>query len=664
MNTPPEPGRLDNGSATRHAFTPSASSSASDRTILRLASSHAAADAAAGGGLASAYAGRAVAAARQKAVFPRWRLERIVRDAGSFHARAAALIERATAFEETWSGRIATLRAPRGPAQLAELLSELGSLHEELSELYAYSSLRVSVDAADTESRDLSASAEKLLLCVQNAVRFVQLEWGALPEARARRLAADPRVAGDRHVLERMHAEAVYRLGAGEERAFAARASTVRAFRQLHGRQLAAIRPRFTGTDGTRPHTIDELLAYGGSGDAALRRRSQRRLLRALAPHGEVLASCYDAIVADRLQEDELRGRPDVMTESLLANDLERPVVDAMLAAVVEHYPLARCWYEGKARALGHDGRLPLADVNAPLGEPIEIAWSEAQRLALDALGHVGGWARAAGEAFFEGGRIDAPPVPGKRGGAFCASISKRVPPFVLLNYTNQVRDVQTLVHELGHGLQFLCSKREQSPISSDFGIALAEVPSTFAELVGTELLLERARGRQARRAILASRLDRALATVFRQTMMVRFELDCYGLRAAGTTLTPERLGERWLAHVREYLGESVDVDAAYATGWSYIPHFIGTRFYTYAYSFAYLVSLLLVARRRAAPRRFATEYRRFLSAGGSATPASLLCEVGVDIAAPEAWRDAFAELERMLEEAQRALPARRARRA
>jgi oligoendopeptidase F len=588
---------------------------------------------------------------------PRWRLERIVRDKQAFHARAAALVERSRSFEERWRGRIGKLRYPEAPAQLATLLSELGSLYEELSELYAFSSLRISVDTADEEARDLAGAAEKLLLEVQNAIRFVQLEWGALPKAKVQRLVAEPLLAGDRHVLERMHAEAVYRLAAGEERVFASRAPALRAFRQLHGRQLAAIRPGFAAPDGRRPHTIDELLSYATSGDRDLRRRSQRTLLQALAPYGDVLASCYDAIVADRLQEDELRGRPDVMTESLLANDLERSTVDAMLNAVVEHYPLARRWYERKAKLLGFGRPLPLADVNAPLGQPLEVRWPQAQQLALDALGRVGGWARTAGDRFFDGGRIDAPPVPGKRGGAFCASISRRVPPFILLNFTDQVRDVQTLIHELGHGIQFVCSKREQSPLSADFGIALAEVPSTFAEMVGTELLLERARSKTDRQSILASRFDRALATVYRQAMMVRFELDCYQLRAGGTTLTAERLGERWLHHVGEYFGESVDVDTGYRTGWSYIPHFIGTRFYTYAYAFAYLVSLLLVRRLRDSPRGFSGAYRKFLSAGSSASPAALLGALGIEIDVPGTWQEAFAEVERMLEEAERALP-------
>ena len=323
-----------------------------------------------------------------------------------------------------------------------------------------------------------------------------------------------------------------------------------------------------------------------------------------------------------------------------------------MLDAVEANYPIAQRWFRAKAGVLGLD-KLELHDQYAPVGNARDIGYDEARSIVTTAFDGFAPRVRQVADDLFAEHRIDAEPRAGKRGGAFCSPVAGDADPYIMMNFTDHMNDVLTMAHELGHGMHFQLAHAEQTPHSAHTGLALAEVPSTFAEFVTYDHLLAGETDAGTRLALVAARAEGAFATVFRQTVMVRYEQRAYEMRALPTTLTPDRLSAVWLEENRRYYGDSLALIDGYELGWSYIPHFINTRFYTYAYVFAKLVALVLYARYREDSDAFVPGYLDLLSAGGSADPATLLGRCGVDITDPSVWSIAFAELDRMVEAAE-----------
>jgi oligoendopeptidase F len=220
------------------------------------------------------------------------------------------------------------------------------------------------------------------------------------------------------------------------------------------------------------------------------------------------------------------------------------------------------------------------------------------------------------------------------------------------MNYTERLRDVSTLAHEFGHATHNVLALEQQTWRSHRTGIPMAEVPSTFGQALADDYLLENETDVGTRAALAADRLENAFAAIYRQTVLARFEQRAYGLRSDGRSLAVERLNELWIEENGKYYGDALLMPEGYAYGWSYIPHFIHVRFYTYAYSFAQLVALLLYRRYRQDPESFAPKYLELLGSGGAASPADLVAAFGLDLRSVETWREAFEELDALREEA------------
>jgi oligoendopeptidase F len=574
-----------------------------------------------------------------------WDLSPLVADADEARRRLAEGLGRCRAFEARYRGAFETIDA----AGLAEALAELASIDNELSRVSSYAHLRESVDVMSEENKDLSAAIDRGLVEAANALRFFDLEWIALPGERARELHDAPEVAADRHYLVALRRFAPHTLSEPEERMLAERGpAAVSAWQTLFGQITSTLEVPFDAGEGEEPHTIDRLLAHVRDPDRDLRRRALETLYVALEPHTETLAHCYDTLVGDRLAMDRLRGYAAPMDPTHLRNELPGPVVEGMLDAVERHYGLAHRWFEIKAGILGLD-RLELHDQYAPIGAGRSVDYPEARRLIDVSFGRFSPRVAQLAGGFFDERRIDAEPRTGKRGGAFCAPVAQDASPYVLMNFTDRMDDVMTLAHELGHGMHFTFASAEQTALSAGTGIALAEVPSTFAELLAFDHLLGVESDAATRRALVSERVEGSFATVFRQTVLTRYEQRAYALRADGATLTPQRLSDIWIEENRKYYGDSLALPEGYRFGWSYIPHFISTRFYTYAYVFAHLATLALYARYREQGESFVDAYIGFLSAGGSAGPTELLGALGVDVDDPAVWDPGFGEMERMV---------------
>jgi oligoendopeptidase F len=588
----------------------------------------------------------AIAPSGPRAEGVRWDLSRIVEDADAARALLDDTLEACDAFAERYRGRIGELDGPG----LAAALDELAHISNALGRVGSYAGLRRAVDVNDDEARDLEAVVEQGSVRASNALRFFELDWISLEDDIAQPLLDAPEVARDRHHLVTMRRYRPHRLPEDEERMLAERspaAST--AWQNLFEQTVANVRAPYDDGEGPRDHTVDELLAYVHHPERPLRLGALETLYTALEPWTPILAHCYDSLVADRLVMDRLRNYPDPMASRHLDNELDPAAVEAMMTAIENRYGIAQRWFRHKAGLLGLD-RLALADQYAPLGGGRPVPYEEARGVVDTAFRGFSEEVAGIARAFFDERRVDAEPRPGKRGGAFCASVAQDADPYVLLNHTDTLRDLMTIAHELGHGMHFVYSSRRQTALSSHAPLALCEVPSTFAELIVFDRMLETEQDPATRAALVRGELESGFATVFRQVMMARYEQDAYGLRADGKALTPERLAALWIARNRQYYGDSIELPEGYRFGWSYIPHFINTRFYTYAYSFAHLASLVLYALYREQGEAFVGPYVDFLGQGGASEPGAQLQAFGIDLTDAGTWDRGLDELERLLE--------------
>jgi oligoendopeptidase F len=588
----------------------------------------------------------ATSAARTEDV--RWDLSDLAGSAEEARTEWGRLVERATAFGSRYRGRVAELDA----AGVRALLDEADELAQSVSRLQVYTHLRLSADAADPEANDLATVSRERAADVESALVFVDLEWIALDDARAETLLAAEHVAAYAHKLRVLRDQKPYVLSEPEERALNARRPTVSAWQALHDREVATLETPFDAGDGERPHTVSMLLSYLYRPEREVRQGALATLLSALDPRADVLAACYDALVGDRLGMDRLRGFSNPMQPTNMNNELEDETVETMLRVTLENVDVAQRWFRTKAQLLGFD-RLELADQYAPIGEARAFTWADAVETVDSSFARFSPRFAEIARAALETGHVDAPPRPGKATGAFCTDVSRSVPPYVMLNFTERLRDVNTIAHEFGHLVHDVLALEEQTWRSHRTGIPISEVPSTFAQSLADDYLLESESDAQTRAVLAADRLETAFAAVFRQTVLARFEQRAYRLRMEGRALTADRLSELWQEEQARYYGDAIVIPNGYGVGWSYITHFIHVRFYTYAYSFAQLVALLLHRRYREDPEAFVPRYLDFLRAGGSESPAQLLRPFGVDLQSDETWQQAFAELERLRVEAE-----------
>ncbi len=576
----------------------------------------------------------------------RWDLTPLAPDAATAAREIAQALEGCRAFEQRYRGTVATMDGPG----LAAALADLADLDRTLSRLGSYAHLREAVDVSDDETRDLNAQIDRTYVEAGNALRFFELEWLAIDDATATALADAPEVAADRHHLLAMRRFAPHMLREEEERMLAERQpAAASAWHTLFGQITSTLETPFDAGAGEEPHGIDQLLSYMRSPDRGLRQRALAALYAMLRPHTPTIAHCYDTLVADRLSMDRLRGYAGPMDAAHLKNELDGAVVEAMMDSVDRHYPLAQRWFTTKAGLLGLD-KLTLADQYAPMGEGRTVPFSEGIALVTEAFQSFSPEIADIATAFVADRRVDAEPRSGKRGGAFCSPITGELGPYVLLNHTDRMADVLTIAHEFGHGMHFKYSYARQTPLSASPGIAVCEIPSTFAEQITYDHLLDNETDADTRRALACERVEAAFATIFRQVVLARYEQRCYAQRAEGTALTPDRLGENWFTANQAYYGDAVELPEDYRMGWSYIPHFIHTRFYTYSYAFALLVSFALMARYRRTGQDFVAPYIAFLATGGAASPAELLGQLGLELSDPAVWDDGFAELARMID--------------
>jgi oligoendopeptidase F len=581
----------------------------------------------------------------------RWDLSHLFAgpDDPAIEAALAACLDAARAFATRHRGRIAGLDA----AGMCAAVDELEALQEPAARAGAYANLLFAADTATPRHGALLQRVQERGTGIRNELVFFELEWVAVDEDRARALLADPALARRRHLLASMRRYRPHVLTEPEEKILGEAANTGRnAFSRLFDQLLAEL--TFTVTRDGAPVELgeEEVLSLLYVPERDTRREAARALTEGLRRNSRTLAFIFNTLVQDKATDDRLRSYVAPIDARNLANEIEPQSVASLLDACVARYPLVARYYRLKAKLLGLD---TLADWDryAPVGgEARTRGFAEAKRIVLDAYRDFSPRMADIARRFFDERWIDAELRPGKRGGAFCASTVPSLHSYVLLNYTGNLRDVMTVAHELGHGVHQSLAAR-QGLFEQDTPLTTAETASVFGEMLVFRRLMREESDPKVRLALLCGKIEDAFATVFRQVAMTRFEQSLHAARRAEGELPTERVNELWMAANRPMFGDSVELSDDYAWWWLYIPHFVHSPFYCYAYAFGELLVLALLHRYDAQGDAFVPRYLELLAAGGSDAPAALLSRIGIDTADPGFWDGGLALLEDLVAQAE-----------
>ena len=539
------------------------------------------------------------------------------------------------------------------PKALAAFMDAMAELRELVGRASSYASLRFATDTADPESGALMQRVQERATAISTRLLFFQLEWVAVPDTWADRLLEEPALASSAHYLRSMRRYKDHVLTEPEERVLTEKSVTGRgAWVRLFSELTSALTVELDG----RETTLEEGLSRLQSPDRDVRRTAADAVTAGLAPGLRTRAFLFNTLLHDKAVDDRLRGHAHWLASWNLAQEASDESVQALVDAVRARYDIPQRWYALKARLLGVD-RLADYDRMASLATDDEtVGWDDARTLVLDCYRSFSPELAGVAERFFDG-FIDAPARPGKRPGAFCSYTVPSHHPYVFLNWTGRRRDALTLAHELGHGVHGALA-RPQGVFHQSTPLTLAETASVFGETVVFGRLLEEASTPQSRLALLAENLEGAIATVFRQTAMNRFEHLVHTARREEGELSVDRFGELWAESQTEMLGDAVEVTDNYRSWWSYIPHFIGTPGYVYAYAYGQLLALAVYRRYEDQGDDFVPRYLELLSAGGSDRPDVLARIVGCDLADPGFWDGGLAIVEGQLRAAEEAAAA------
>jgi oligoendopeptidase F len=580
-----------------------------------------------------------------------WDLEPLVEQRGpeAVESMLSEARERAEAFAGTHRGRVAEL----GSDELAEAMSELGAIHDLAGRAGSYAMLGFSLDTADPERGARMQKARELGAAIETQILFFDLEWNLVSDERADELLAAPGLEFCAHHLRNLRRYRPHQLSEPEERVLTETNVTGgSAFQRLFTEQTSALEVPLPDHDERA--SLEEGLSRLQHPDRDRRREAAEAVTASLRPGLRTRAFVFNTLLQDKATKDRLRGYPHWLASRNLANEASDESVEALIAAVQGRYDLARRWYALKARLLGLD-RLAHYDRMAPVSDSDDrIPYGEAEEIVLDCYSTFSPELGATAREFFTGGYMDGPPRPGKRGGAFCSYTVPSAHPYVMLNYTSRPHDVLTMAHELGHGVHASLA-RPQGIFHFSTPLTLAETASIFGENIVLERLLERAPGAAERLDLLAGALDGAVAAVFRQVAMNRFEDAIHTARRESGELSVERFGELWLATQADLVGDSVELDDDYATWWSYIWHFVDAPGYVYAYAYGHLLALSVYRRYEEEGEGFVSSYLDLLRAGGSLPPQELGAIVGVDLSDPGFWSSGLDLVERQLDAAEAA---------
>ncbi len=575
----------------------------------------------------------------------RWDLRDLYPDETALQQDLAQGLAQAEAFYARYHSKIASLDAEA----LAEALHQYEAILDRLGRVYTYAYLNWATQTEDPACGALLQQVREAYAQATKHLLFLELEWAQLEAERAQELLAAEVLRPFRHYLELQQRLRPHLLSEPEEKILAEKRVTGRdAWVRFFDELLGAMRFSLDG----QLLTEQEVLAKLYDPDREVRRQAALALTEGLKTRLRELTYVFNIVLADKAAEDRLRGYRSWIESRNLANEVSDEMVEALIQAVTERYELVARFYELKRRLLGY-AELYDYDRYAPIGQAsTRYSWEEARQLVQSAYDAFHPRLGRIVAEFFERRWIDAALVPGKRSGAFSHGAVPSAHPYILLNYTGTIRDVQTLAHELGHGVHQYLS-RKQGVLQADTPLTMAETASVFGEMLVFERLMAAETDAANRLAMLMGKIDDTIATVFRQVAMNRFEDRIHVARRTQGELPPEAFCAYWMETQQAMFQGSVTLGEHYRYWWSYIPHFVHTPGYVYAYAFGELLVLALFARYREEGDAFAERYLALLEAGGSDWPHVLVGRLGVDLKDTTFWHQGLTAIEALIEQAE-----------
>ena len=552
-------------------------------------------------------------------------------------------------FERRFKGKLVDLAtAPEGGKHLAEAVVAFEEVEELLGRIVSYAGLVHAGDTTDPARSKFYGDVQERITAASSHLLFFTLELNRIDDAALEAALADPALGRYWPWIEDVRAEKLYQLEDRVELLFHEKSVTGRgAWNRLFDETIASLRFNVDGDELAIEPTLNLLQDRVES----VRKSAADALAATFKANIRLFTQITNTLAKDKEISDRWRGFKDVAASRHLANRVEPEVVDALVAAVQEAYPrLSHRYYRLKARWFGRD-HLNHWDRNAPLPDvPMEtIPFGDARATVLGAYGLFSPEMADIARRFFDRNWIDAPVRPGKAPGAFAHPTVPSAHPYVLLNYQGKPRDVMTLAHELGHGVHQVLAA-PQGALMAPTPLTLAETASVFGEMLTFRALLSEIDDPKQKRAMLAAKVEDMINTVVRQVAFYTFERKLHIERREGE-LTSERIGELWTEVQGESLGPSVRLGAGYETYWAYIPHFIHSPFYVYAYAFGDCLVNSLYAVYEEAESGFQEKYFEMLKAGGSKRHKELLAPFGLDATDPGFWQKGLDVIDRLIGE-------------
>lgn len=567
-------------------------------------------------------------------------------DDPQIEADSKTLLQMVSRFVADYQGKIGTLNA----SELVEAYQGLEAIYDLAGKQYTYASLNFSTFSTSAQWGALLQRVRELYSKVQQDLVFVELEWNAVEESRAQAILADPALGSYRYHLEVARMNKPYQLSEAEERLMIAKDVTgSQAWTRFFDQVMASLQVDFDGEKLPMPQVLSKMQ----DANREVRVKASESITNALNSRKMELTYIFNTLLADKATDDAMRKYPSWITARNMSNKAPDAVVEALINTVTSNYELVHRHYSLKRVLMGYDELFDY-DRYAPLALKKSEAfytWEEAKQIVLKAFESFSPTIAMIANRFFEENWIHAPVMQGKRGGAYASYGTKSTHPFVFVNFTGDTKDVMTLAHELGHGVHMYLASQNQTLMSMYTPLTTAEMASTFAEMVVFDDLMRRETDPEVRLSMIAKKVEDSFATIYRQISMNRFEEAMHTARRQEGELSTERLSELWMTTQKAMFGDSVTLREQYSTWWSYIPHFLHTPGYVYAYAFGELLVMALYNLYRKEGEAFVPKYQRLLSDGDSDYPNNLLAKVGVDLNNPQFWQEGIEALRELVNE-------------
>ncbi|MBM3636084.1 MAG: M3 family oligoendopeptidase [Alphaproteobacteria bacterium] len=599
----------------------------------------------------AASAGLSASETKALGILPEWNLTDLYpgTDSAELKSDFEWVEQEARKFAADYRGKLdALLKGSLPSSALHEAIKRYEAIDDKLGRILSYAGLVYSGDTTDPARAKFYSDTQDRATTLSTELLFFTLELNRLDDAILDQAAAQAPLSHYAPWLKDIRLEKPYQLDDKLEQIFLEKSVTgVNAWNRLFDETMAALRFEFDGEE----LTLEPILNKFQDPDDSVRRRASDALANTFRANLRTFSLITNTLAKDKEISDRWRNFTDIADSRHLSNRVEREVVEALVSAVRAAYPrLSHRYYKLKAKWFGKDA-LDHWDRNAPLPqiEQPTIPWTDARSMVLEAYRDFSSRMASIANDFFDKNWIDAPVRSGKAPGAFAHPTVPSAHPYVLVNYLGKPRDVMTLAHELGHGVHQVLAA-SNGALMAPTPLTLAETASVFGEMLTFRRLLDRTKDQKQRKSMLAAKVEDMINTVVRQIAFYTFEREIHQARRNGE-ITSEQIGEIWLKLQSESLGPSIRLGDGYETFWTYIPHFIHSPFYVYAYAFGDCLVNSLYAVYENAVEGFAERYLAMLAAGGTKHHSELLAPFGLNARDPAFWQVGLSLIERMIVE-------------